>query len=434
MDQHAQDWIEQSDHVVFINILADLNQPYSCQQWGDQGIQGMPVIVHDPNTTYFGWLHDHYNGWPTYALLDHEMRVRAKPWTYDNNTNYDWECYEIDGCVGGDTDDFIQQLVDECEPCNNPDLDGDGVLNLEDNCPDDFNPDQMDSDGDLIGDVCDDCHDMPGDVNDDSDIDILDIVTTVQIILNGGFNSPFHTDCEKSDADYSGDGIINILDVIQIINIIVGVVDRVSDQMAATAEVVLTSLGSDLQVHISSDTPFCGVQMAVLPEVEFNLDDQSHIEMISQRTNGVSRLVAYSSTNQPFMNNTAQFTILNGAAVALDEFEILVGDLNGGAMELNKVVHDETIQSGPYRFELSGAYPNPFNPVTTVSYQLAAEGPLQLIAYNATGQKVDDLFNGYQSRGAHTITWNAAHLPSGVYYIQMISGDRTATVKTVLMK
>ena len=106
----------------------------------------------------------------------------------------------VNGWSGGDTNDFIQQLVDECgalcEPCSGT----------------------VDSDGDGVADECDDCHNMPGDVNDDLNIDVLDIVLTVNTILSIGDTS----DCAASDADIDGNGTINILDVIQIINIVIG--------------------------------------------------------------------------------------------------------------------------------------------------------------------------------------------------------------------
>ena len=50
--------------------------------------------------------------------------------------------------------------------------------------------------------------------------DILDVISTVNIILAGGISSPDFTDCQKTDADIDSNGIINILDVIQLINLI----------------------------------------------------------------------------------------------------------------------------------------------------------------------------------------------------------------------
>ena len=129
------------------------------------------------------------------------MTVRAKPWTLDSNSNTsscDGTNGTVDGWSGGDTNDFIQQLVEECgtlcEPCSGTE----------------------DTDGDGIVDDCDNCHNMPGDVNDDLIVDILDIVLSVNTILSIGETS----DCAAADADIDGNGLINILDVIQIINIV----------------------------------------------------------------------------------------------------------------------------------------------------------------------------------------------------------------------
>jgi len=151
---------------------------------------------------YFDLFHDSWNAFPTFALIDHTMTVRAKPWTLDSNSNSnpcDGTNNTINGWSGGDTNNFIQQLVDEC-----------GVLC--EGCSG-----TVDSDGDGIADECDDCHNMPGDVNDDLNIDVLDIVLTVNTILGIGGTS----DCAALDSDIDGNGIINILDVIQIINIVI---------------------------------------------------------------------------------------------------------------------------------------------------------------------------------------------------------------------
>ena len=64
---------------------------------------------------------------------------------------------------------------------SNPDIDNDGVSIDNDNCPNDYNPDQIDSDGDQIGDECDDCNDLLGDLDDNQIHDILDIVRLVNL-------------------------------------------------------------------------------------------------------------------------------------------------------------------------------------------------------------------------------------------------------------
>ena len=196
--------------MKFIAALEDPGQPYSCQQWQDGGIPGMPMVLDENQTAgsnFFTLLHDSWNAYPTFAIIDHTMTVRAKPWTLESNSNTsscDGSNATIDGFSGGNATDFINQLLDECgslcEPCAGT----------------------TDSDGDGIADECDDCNNMSGDPNDDMIIDILDIVSVVNIILNGGVNSPNYTECELSDANYNGDALINVLDIIQIINAILG--------------------------------------------------------------------------------------------------------------------------------------------------------------------------------------------------------------------
>ena len=196
--------------VKFVTSLSDPGQPYSCESWQTSfGNSEAPLVIDEnqSSTGLFSLLHDSWNAFPTFAIIDHTMTVRVKPWTLDSNTNSnscDGSNATIDGFSGGDTDDFLMQLINECgslcEPCSGT----------------------IDSDGDGIADECDDCNNMSGDPNDDMVVDILDIVSVVNIILNGGANSPNYTDCELADANYNGDTLINVLDIIQIINLILG--------------------------------------------------------------------------------------------------------------------------------------------------------------------------------------------------------------------
>ena len=190
--------------------------------WQNLGIDGIPLVI-DQNASsisLFDLLHDSYSAFPTFALIDHTMTLRGKPWTLTSNSNTnscDGNSSYLDGWSGGNVENFIQQLLDECGVLceDNPDVDLDGVLSGDDNCPNDYNPDQYDADNDNIGDVCDDCNDMAGDINDDLLIDVLDIVSLVNIILVVNQNP---SECEISDADYNNDSIVNIQDVILVIN------------------------------------------------------------------------------------------------------------------------------------------------------------------------------------------------------------------------
>lgn len=88
----------------------------------------------------------------------------------------------------------------------------------------------------------------------------------------------------------------------------------------------------------------------------------------------------------------------------------------------------------PEETALIGVYPNPFNPVTAISYNLAETAPVKLCIFNVTGEIVATLVDGQQQAGGYSLSWNAAHLPTGVYFCQLQAGDYRTTQRLVLVK
>lgn len=78
--------------------------------------------------------------------------------------------------------------------------------------------------------------------------------------------------------------------------------------------------------------------------------------------------------------------------------------------------------------------PNPFNPTTTISYRLASAGNVTIDIFNAAGQKVDTIVDGFMSAGDHTATWNASDFSAGIYFCSVKSGSFSKTVKMTLLK
>ena len=85
-------------------------------------------------------------------------------------------------------------------------------------------------------------------------------------------------------------------------------------------------------------------------------------------------------------------------------------------------------------FLLSKNYPNPFNPVTTISYQLWSAGITNLSIYDTKGELVEILVNGYQTVGFQNIQWDASKVSSGIYFYKLTSGNQSITNKMVLIK
>ena len=398
MDAHEAYWAEQSSAVTFIMGLQDLNQPYSCEQWGNQGVSGAPIIVeHDGHL--FDLFHDSWNAFPTYVLIDHTMTVRAKPWTYNSNSNTnpcDGSNNSVNGWSGGATDDFLQQLVDEC------------------------------------GDLCIDggCTTAAGDLNEDESLNIQDLITMVNHILG----SSLVTDCTLEAADMNMDGIVNIQDLISLVNAILG--SARSAQLDGHAKIDYLTSGNDLIISINSEVDLAGIELSIKMNdaLEIQLKDNSHISQESNYKDGINRYLAYSLFNHPFDSRTAELLLKDGAELDVENIQITAADGNGDIIYLIQTDSGFSYQDGPRRFELAELYPNPFNPSTEIQFTLPIEEYVHLSAYDVRGQKVDVIFEGIQSSGQHSYTWNAEMFPSGVYYIRLQAGSMVSNQKALLIK
>lgn len=93
----------------------------------------------------------------------------------------------------------------------------------------------------------------------------------------------------------------------------------------------------------------------------------------------------------------------------------------------------------PNMFVLHNNYPNPFNPITQISYELPQNEFVKLTVYDLAGRKVKELVNSYQLAGRKTIQWDATntmaqHVSAGVYFYQITIGDVSQAKKMVLLK
>jgi hypothetical protein len=88
----------------------------------------------------------------------------------------------------------------------------------------------------------------------------------------------------------------------------------------------------------------------------------------------------------------------------------------------------------PTAFQLGEAFPNPFNPTTTLEYSLAETGAASLKVFDLSGREVATLVNGLTERGTHRVTFDAGTLPSGVYFYTLQAAGQTQTRKMLLVK
>ena len=86
------------------------------------------------------------------------------------------------------------------------------------------------------------------------------------------------------------------------------------------------------------------------------------------------------------------------------------------------------------RYELGQNYPNPFNPTTHIRFNIPETVNAKLTVFNVMGEEVATLVNGVIQAGGHTVSWNAASMPTGVYFYQLESGNFSQTKKLLLVK
>ena len=93
----------------------------------------------------------------------------------------------------------------------------------------------------------------------------------------------------------------------------------------------------------------------------------------------------------------------------------------------------------PNQFRVYDAYPNPFNPVTTLRYQLPEANMVTVTIYDMAGREVKNLIDQQQGQGLHNIQWNGTNnlgkaVSAGIYLYQVQSGMYNQTNKMILLK
>ncbi|MBT3748293.1 MAG: T9SS type A sorting domain-containing protein, partial [Bacteroidetes bacterium] len=257
---------------------------------------------------------------------------------------------------------------------------------------------------------------LSGDVNTDGDVNVLDIVNLVSYILL--VENP--TDDQFSGGDINGDNILNVLDVVQIVNIIIGFDD-------------LGNYSSGGSAFLSIDHQFLKLEGSNVGG--FQLNSNSGFSIISKdlpedwtlRTNR-NMLIAY-STGEPL---NGEISIQYSGRLTVDD--LLVSDAAGEKISTEFV-------AVPEQFRLYANYPNPFNPQTTIRFDLDEPNRVSLRIYNILGEEVTELTNQYLPAGYHEVVWDASNQTDGlakqtssIYFVKLTAGQKASVQKIILMK
>ncbi|MBT7939589.1 MAG: T9SS type A sorting domain-containing protein [Candidatus Marinimicrobia bacterium] len=249
-----------------------------------------------------------------------------------------------------------------------------------------------------------------GDINGDFEIDVLDVVFLVGIILD----NVEYNDFNLWAADRNGDGGIDVLDVVMIIDDILGDTLTKGDFISNAN----LSYGNGI-INVSSDGTVAGVQISVKGEFDIlstNLPAGWEIH------NNNNTILAFTTNGSSL---TEDMKIYYDGIVVVKSGT--VADWFGGGSEAELLFVPDV-------YSLKPAYPNPFNPVTNISFDIPFESMVQITIYDALGRQVAVLVNDMQTAGVKQITWNAEAHSSGLYIVKMQAGDFTKTQKILLIK
>ena len=106
----------------------------------------------------------------------------------------------------------------------------------------------------------------------------------------------------------------------------------------------------------------------------------------------------------------------------------------GNRIVSDYVSADDPLETPPALLSIAGNYPNPFNPSTKIIYTISELSKVILKVFNLLGEEVTTLVNEEKIAGNYSIEFNAASLPSGVYFYQLKAGEYTSVKKMILLK
>jgi predicted GH43/DUF377 family glycosyl hydrolase len=289
----------------------------------------------------------------------------------------------------------------------------------------------------------------PGDLNFDGMISSGDAVVTLRICV--GAHEP--TPREFAMADRDSNGVVEEIDALCLLQTAVGLgcsmeggdselmVELIRPEISGTQ-------GSDvvIPIHLSlADQLAAGSLELALPPDLVTAISITPGDLLAEgytawkRDAGILRLGFLTADGLP----QAEGVLVNlhlTLANDLDEHELEINsarlfDARGRTMDLDIVLATgDGTHPIPGQYSLSPAYPNPFNPATTIRYELPHASEVSLIVYDLIGREVVRLVDGYLEPGYREVQWDGREFASGIYIARLVTPDYSKSIKMVLMK
>jgi len=183
-------------------------------------------------------------------------------------------------------------------------------------------------------------------------------------------------------------------------------------------------------------------------QVTLQISDITELTIEQTQTTGTRFRMPIDVQMISYSDDTVRFTLWNNAT-ASQTWRIDSLGVHGSQRSMlidpeNKILKTATYRtvvaaddppaSLPTEFRISGIYPNPFNPTTTIRFDLPYSSAVHLNVFDLLGRRVSQLNLGTLSAGTHKTTWDGSNYPSGIYLFRLVTQQDSRTTKAVLLK
>ncbi|MBC8197175.1 MAG: lamin tail domain-containing protein [Candidatus Marinimicrobia bacterium] len=249
-----------------------------------------------------------------------------------------------------------------------------------------------------------------GDTNGDGELNVSDIVQVVNYILG---TAELNAD-EFCRSDITLDDVVNVTDIVNMVSIILGN-GMDSNSYAPKVELIKSSTG----ISFTADGKIGGIQLTISHKENVTIDLSENVFFAKYNTNKtITTMILLSPEFGQLFTIDGNFEIL----------DMVASDLNG---EIDiELVKD---------YQLLSNFPNPFNPVTTISYFNEVDSFISINVYDLSGRLINTLVSEIKPSGVYQVNWSGNDntgmaVTSGVYFLTMENNTGIVTSKITLLR
>ena len=248
-----------------------------------------------------------------------------------------------------------------------------------------------------------------GDINFDEILNIYDAVMLVAIMLA----QEEGTELQVEACDTNQDGVLDIEDIVLLFEWILGINHSQNNSLTEGHYSIQNN-----RVMINSDGDIAGIQVVVS---NTDIIGSEHLPTGWSWNQSGNHYIAYSTDGTSLPQN---FSLTINEISSIESIK-LVGWGRSSIQAQEELV--------PTNFNLT-TFPNPFNPVCKISFQIPSEKKIKINCFNTYGQHLQTIQNGQMKTGNHTLSWSPNDLASGIYFISIEDNSNFEVKKVMFIK